>query len=484
MDSKNNDPHGLKSLSFIEEIKSIVVIGPSEKRNFFFLRNHLENFKGKVYAVHPYIKQIKGFDDGNQGKIFKSVNDIPEAIDFAFIAVPAHKVPPVIEECVEKGVKLASIFAAGFSDAGTEEGRVLERVLLAKAQGKIRLLGPNGLGLFYPRLGIAWRPKFPTIAGNIGFIAQSGGICNLAVYSGIELGIYFSKVFSFGNGADLDFVDILYYLTHDPETDIILCYLEGIKERRVDTLKRVLSQNKKPIVVLKGGKSIVGATAAKTHTGSISGNDKIWNALFKQYNLIEVDSLEQLLFTARLIDFYGISKYENLAIFSISGGYGVILVDLLEKYGMKVPQFSDEVKMNIKENLFVKGTSPNNPLDVAAQLFYSDSIVKIIDLALSDKKMDALVLDIPCWYFHPDFSILRDEKLEKNLIKAFNLGHVYSKPLIPIIQRANCPEHRERISHLLTEKKVPIFGDPLEFIPLLPKISNSLIRRESSKKNN
>ena len=251
---------------------------------------------------------------------------------------------PTIEECVRKKVKLVTVFTSEFSDSGTKDGVELEKEMLKKAQNKVRILGPNGMGLFYPKLGIAWRPEFPTTPGNISFIAQSGGICNIAIYGANALGINFSKVFSFGNGADLDLVDLLYFLSRDPETEIILCYLEGIKEGRINDLKKVLEQNKKPIIALKGGQSEAGANAAKTHTASISGDKSLWKALFRQYNVIEVSSLEQLLNTARLIDFYGIFELNNLAVFSISGGYGVILVDLLEKEGMKVPPFNPEIQ--------------------------------------------------------------------------------------------------------------------------------------------
>ncbi|MEJ2278691.1 MAG: CoA-binding protein, partial [Candidatus Lokiarchaeota archaeon] len=221
-----------KDISFINNIHSMAVIGISKRRDFFFLRNHQENFKGSLYAVHPTIKQIPGFDDGTQGKIFKSVKDIPQEVDFVFIAVPPSQIISVIDDCVEKGVKLASIFTAEFSDAGTKEGIELEHKLLEHAKNELRILGPNGMGLFYPKLGIAWRPHFPNTPGNIGFIAQSGGICNIAIYSSIRLGINFSKVLSYGNGSDLDFVDILSFLLNDPETDIILAYVEGLKAQR------------------------------------------------------------------------------------------------------------------------------------------------------------------------------------------------------------------------------------------------------------
>ncbi len=459
----------IKDISFINDIKSIAVIGPSKKREYFFLKNHAKYFKGPVYAVHPLVNEIPYFDKKN---IFPSLEDIPGEVDFAFIAVPPSQILDVIGDCAKKNVKLVTVFTSEFSDSGTEEGINLEKVLLKRAQNKVRILGPNGMGLFYPKLGIAWRPQFPTTGGNIGFIAQSGGICNIAIYGANALGINFSKVFSFGNGADLDFVDLLYFLSNDPETDLILCYIEGIKEGRINDLKEVLKQNKKPIIALKGGQSETGAIATKTHTASISGDNRLWDALFKQFNIIGVESLEQLLNTARLIDFYGIFTLDKVAVFSISGGYGVILVDLLEKAGMKVPPFSPSIQDKLKSKLFLPGTSPKNPLDLAAQFFFGNAAYEIIDLALSDRNIDGIVLDMPSFYLNTVFRSNDNQSFRSNVIESLYLGHKHNKPLIPIIQRSNQPEERERITKKLIEKKVPVFADPLEFIPLLSKISN------------
>ncbi|MFX1366341.1 MAG: CoA-binding protein [Promethearchaeota archaeon] len=466
----------IKDLTFINNIKSIAVIGPSKKRDYFFLRNHYENFKGPVYAVHHSVEKIPNFDNNN---LFPALKDIPGEIDFAFIAVPPSQILDVIEQCVKKEVKLVTVFTSEFSDSGKEEGIKLEKELLKRAQNKVRIFGPNGLGLFYPKLGIAWRNQFPTTPGNIGFIAQSGGICNIAIYGAEALGINFSKVFSFGNGADLDFVDLLYFLSNDSETDLILCYIEGIKEGRIDDLKVILKQNKKPIIALKGGQTETGSIAAKTHTASISGDNRLWETLFKQYNIIKVDSLEQLLNTARLIDFYGLFQLKNLAIFSVSGGYGVILVDLLEKAGLKVSPFSPEIQDKLNSKFFLPGTSSKNPLDMAAQFFYGNTAYDIIDLALSDSNIDGLILDMPSFYLTPVLKTSSIESFISTMVECLSLGHKHNKPLIPIIQRLSQPQERENISRKLTKNKVPVFGDPLEFIPLLPKISNYL--RKSKK---
>jgi acyl-CoA synthetase (NDP forming) len=470
MSSQDIPNMDVKDISFIDNIKSMAVIGDSKKRDFFFVRNHYENFIGDIYCIHPSIKSLDGFDDGTQGRIYPSVKDVPGPVDFVFITVPQSQILKVMDDCVQKGVKLASIFTADFSDAGTEEGRNLEKELLKKADNKVRILGPNGMGLYCPKLGITWR-KFPTISGKVGLVAQSGGVCNIAIYMALELGMYFTKVFSFGNGIDLDFVDVLYYLSNDPETEIILCYLEGIKEGRGNALQRVLAQNKKPIIMLKGGQTDTGKVAAKSHTAAIAGKNDIWKAFFKQHNIIEVDSLEQLIYAAKLIENYGIFKFENAAVFSVSGGYGVIMVDLIEKAGIRVPPFSPEIQNQLSSKFFTHGTSSKNPLDVSAQIYQSEAIHDIIDLALSDEKIDGLIMDLPSFYFSVDFHLRRDEEFEDNMISYFGLGHKYKKPLIPILQRVSYPEDRKRALNKLVDNKVPVFGDPLEFIPLLTKIS-------------
>jgi len=465
----------VKDISFINDIKSMAVIGPSIKRDFFFLRNHQANFKGELYAIHPNIKEIPNFPKNN---IFSSILDVPGKVDFAFIAVPPSQVLDIIDDCVAKGVKLITLFTSEFSDSGTKDGIKLEKDLLKHAQNKVRILGPNGLGLFYPKLRITWRPKFPIIPGNIGFIAQSGGICNIAIYSALKIGINYSKVFSFGNGADLDLVDLLYFLSNDDETDIILCYIEGIKEGRSKDLQKVLEQNKKPLAILKGGQTKTGSIAAKTHTASVSGNNRIWEALFKQYNIIEVDTLEQLIHVAFLIDCHGVFELENLAVFSLSGGYGVILVDLIEQYGMKVPPFSAEIQKQLATKFFMPGTSSRNPLDLAAQFFVGNTVQEIIDLALSDKNIDGLILDIPGFYIslpprlRVGASREGNSSFENTVIKSLSLGHEHKKPVIPIIQHLTRSDSRTNFFNHLIEKKIPVFGDPLEVIPLLPKISN------------
>ncbi len=467
----NDNLPEIKDISFLSKIQNMAIIGASKSRNFFFVRAYQENFKGKIFVINPNLKEIPGFDDGTQGKIFPSIKDVPDPVDFAFIAVTKEKILEIIDECVEKGVKLVSIFTSEFSDSGTEEGIQLEKDLIKHAKNKVRILGPNGMGLYYPKKGIAWRLGFPSKSGRIGLICQSGGLANLAIFMAKELNLTFSKIFSFGNGADLDFIDLLAHLSQDDETDYIIAYLEGIKEGRGRVLRNVLEKNKKPILLLKGGVSPTGQIAAKTHTAAIAGRNEIWDGLFKQYGVVQVETLTELLCGALILDYYGTFKVKNFLIVSISGGYGVMLTDLVEKYGFKVPQFNVDIQEKIAKLFYMRGTSARNPLDFAAQFYDMETLKKIFEIALSDNEIDAMIFDVPAFYFDPRFRFLKYLNWEKNLLDALNFSKEFHKPIFVIIQRVDYPELRNDIIKMLRGKKIPVFGQPKEFLPFLKELN-------------
>ena len=463
----NSSDLNVKDISFLNDIKSVAVIGASKKKNYRFLSSYAELFKGKIYAINPKLKEIPEYDNV---EVYSSLLDIPGQVDYVYFTIPAKRVFEVMDHCVEKGVKLASFFTSGFSDIGTAEGREREMELLKRAKNKVRLLGPNCLGLHYPKMGLSWTSNYLSVEGNIGFVSQSGGLVNYVMMHTRELGLNISKAFSFGNGADLDFVDILYFLSNDPETKIILCYLEGIKVNRGYDLQKVLEQNKKPIIMVKGGRTSPGARATNTHTASISGENKLWSSLFKQYNIIEVESLEQLVHTAYLIEHYGFFNIEKMAVVSASGGYGVILTDLVEKAGIKVPPFSPHIQEKLNSGYVPVGSSSQNPLDLASIMFFVQETYKVLDIALSDENLDGLIMDIPSFYFNKNqFGFMPN--FEDGHIETTTLGYKHNKPLITIVQKHNSPVEQERLMKKLAEKNVPAFSDPLQVIPLLPKIS-------------
>ena len=161
-----------------------------------------------------------------------------------------------------------------------------------------------------------------------------------------------------------------------------------------------------------------------------------------------------------------------MAVFSISGGYGVILVDLIEQKGINIPPFSPKIQEKLDLKFMLPGTSSKNPLDLAAQFFTKNAVYETIEIALSDDNIDGLILDLPSFYLTTVFTTQDNQMFETNIIEALSLAHKYKKPIIPIIQRLNRSEERERILKKLIERDIPVFGDPLEVIPLLLKISN------------
>ena len=172
-----------------------------------------------------------------------------------------------------------------------------------------------------------------------------------------------------------------------------------------------------------------------------------------------------------MIDCYGTFSLKNVAVFSISGGYGVVLVDLIEKFGMKVPPFNPEIQEQISKKFFMPGTSPRNPLDLAAQFFFSDIVQDVVNLALSDNNIDGLILDLPSFYLSIQINSRGTSTMEKKIIEWLKSGHTHQKPIIPIIQHISRPKGNFHFINRLSENKIPVFGDPLEFIPILPKLS-------------
>ncbi len=481
MTISNSSDLNVKDISFLNDIKSVAVIGTSKKKNYRFLSSYAELFKGKVYAINPKLKEIPEYDNV---EVYPSLLDIPGQVDYVYFTIPANKVLDVMDHCVEKGVKLASLFTSDFSDAGTEEGREREKELLKRAKNKVRLLGPNCLGLHYPKMGLSWNYNYLPVEGNIGFVSQSGGLVNYVIMHTRELGLNISKAFSFGNGADLDFVDILYFLSNDPETKIILCYLEGIKANRGYDLQKVLEQNKKPIIMVKGGRTSPGARATNTHTASISGENKLWSSLFNQYNIIEVESIEQLVHAAYLIENYGFFNIEKMAVVSASGGYGVVLTDLVEKAGIGVPPFSPHIQEQLDSGYVPVGSSSQNPLDLASIMFFVTETYKYLDIALSDENIDGMIMDMPSFYFNKaHFGLALMPNFEDGHIETTTLGYKHNKPLIAIVQKHNSPVEQERLMKKLAERKVPFFSDPLQVLPLLPKISKYTRNRKKMKNN-
>ena len=281
--------------------KSIALIGvPRElKPGRIFLAALLEQgFPWQIYVINPGASDIDGF------KAYPSIKAVDGHVDAAIILVPGQKTPEVLQECAEKGVKLAILYTAGYGELGTEQGRLLEQRVseIANSSG-MRLLGPNCMGIYSPRAGLANFLGLSRQAGKFAIVSQSGSLANMLSLLAPKREMYFSWVFSTGNELDLGSSEILECLGQDEDTEFIGMYLEGIRDgsRFLTTLKTV--SRKKPVFVWKLGGSDEGRRAARSHTGSMTGSSDAWEAAFRQSGCIRVVGLEEFVDMATALYF-------------------------------------------------------------------------------------------------------------------------------------------------------------------------------------
>lgn len=364
---------------------SIAVIGASRKHTkigYETLKNLLVyDYKGKVYAVNPNAATILGVP------CFKSVLDIPDKIELAIIVVPANKVNKVLQECGEKGIKAVIIISSGFLEIG--EKKLVDNLLQIVKKYNIRVLGPNTMGIKNPVQGVDASFVFSMPPpGRIAVVSQSGalsvGFIHLASMEKIGL----SKVIGMGNKLDIDDADILDYLSYDTNTDVIAMYIEGLKDGR--KFLNAVKNCKKPVVVVKAGRTQVGAMAAQSHTGALAGSDAIYDSVFKQTNIIRAKDIIELFDIANALANQPLPNGDRVGIVSNGGGLGILLADACVENGLKVPQFEDLTLKKLR-NILPDMVKPRNPVDLVADAtFYRYEAASIA--VMEDRNVDALII--------------------------------------------------------------------------------------------
>ncbi|MFX0098396.1 MAG: CoA-binding protein [Candidatus Hodarchaeota archaeon] len=461
-------------MSFIDSIRSLAVIGATKKRGYFFLKTFVDTFKGKLYVIKPNITKIEDFPTV---EVFKRLTDIPDdkPVDMAFISIPREKVMPVIEDCHAKGVKLVSVFTSNFADEGTEEGRKMQDALLKYCnigEGSLRILGPNGMGLYFPKLGLRWRPSLPVEHGDAGLVIQSGGFANLVIHGLTSEHVRVSKTFSIGNAADVDALDVFNYFINDPETNLIIQYLEGLPAGRGREYLNLIRECKKPVILLKGGRTKTGALAANTHTAALVGNIKIWENVVSQAGAILVDSFIDLINTAKYLKMVGKKKIQNACMISISGGYGVVCSDVLEEHGVHLPDFRKLKDTNEKltEIMNFKGTSHNNPLDLAVTFVNTEVLEQVLKIVLEEDSVDGIIIEIATYILvHPFRSDMDIFTLTTDLL--LKLKKKQEKPIIVITQDVGDDEIRKRLKEKMQSNNIPVYTDVLPLARVLRYIN-------------
>lgn len=418
--------------------KSIAVIGASSQKGsvgFGLLRNVLEGKrKRKVFAVNLKRKNILGL------KCFSSVKDIKENIDLAIIAVPRDAVLNIVGECCDKQVGGIIIISAGFSEKD-EKGKILQGQIKERAKlASIPLVGPNCLGVIRPsaKLNASFAPASPKV-GNIGFISQSGALIDSIIDKSLEENYGFSTLVSVGNQVVLSVTDFLELLDNDEQTKVIVLYIEGISDG-VNFLQKAKDISK-PIVVIKAGKTESGKNAISSHTGSLAGEYEVYKAAFKQAGIIEVNTIEELLDTAKTLAWQPKIK-NSIGIVTNGGGCGVLLTDYCQELGINLVSsvdvlgdaLSDKYKIEIEKMLARN--------DIEGLI-----VVQTLQIMTEIKKNAKIIIDIKKKY--PN----------KAIVCAF-LGGKLTKPGVDFLEKNKIPNYPDlkraakSMSSLLFNKEV------------------------------
>lgn len=330
--------------------RSIAVVGasgnPSSMGYRFVL--HLLNYgyRGQIYPVAMNWSEVLGL------KAYPALKDVPGTVDYVICCLPALKVSEFLSQCPQKGVQVVHLYTARFSETGSRDAARLEARILRQARKLgIRLIGPNCMGMYHPREGIAFAYDFPTEPGKVGVLSQSGGAATEFINYASLRGIRFSKVISYGNALDLNEADYLEYLSQDPETEVIASYIEGVKDGRrfFDVLGR--ASRSKPVIVLKAGRGNAGARAAASHTGALAGSLTTWEAAIKQAGAIQAWNLKDMMNLVVSFSFLPPVVGTRVGVVGGGGGMSVLSAGGWEEAGFNVVPLSPEIEQEIEKTV-------------------------------------------------------------------------------------------------------------------------------------
>ncbi|MBD3230879.1 MAG: acetyl-CoA synthetase [Candidatus Lokiarchaeota archaeon] len=367
--------------------KTIAIIGASDTPKFGYpTTKYLLNSKFKTYPVHIYKDTILGH------KAYKKIKDIPDSIELAIILVSNKSVLQAVKDCVEKDVKGIIIESAGFAETNIKEFVDIQAEIhrIAKESG-IRIIGPNCVGVTnFENKFTSTEVNFQEeefLVGNISIVAQSGVLGNVFIDWGVSQKLAFSKSITLGNKVDVDEIDMLEYLNDDPNTKVITLYLEGVK--RGPEFMSILKKITKPILIVKNGRSSIGSKAIQSHTGSIAGNDAIYDAIFKQHGCIfRVNDFYEMFNVAKCFSMQPLNKGENVAIITGSGSLGILACDQIKNKGLKLANLKNESISKMRK-VAPKWVSVKNPVDLGPSQFLT--LEPALKAVFNDSNVDCIL---------------------------------------------------------------------------------------------
>jgi acyl-CoA synthetase (NDP forming) len=362
-------------LEYIFHPRSVAVVGAtSASYGDQFVGSLREiGFPGPIYPVNPKADEIMGL------RCYPSVREIPEPVDHVISSVSATRLREIIEDCGARGVKVIHLFTSGFGESGQADRQELEQWVVRRARDLgMRIIGPNCMGLYVPASGLTFTYGFPREPGTVALISQSGANAGEFVHTASLFGLRFSKVISYGNASDLNESDFLEYCAQDRETEIIAAYVEGVKDGRRFFRALKKAADRKPVIILKGGRTEAGGRAAQSHTASLAGSAQVFDTLCRQAGALQVSSLEELEDVTIAFRFAAPLPGPAVGVVMEGGGRSVLSADDLTLGGLTVPTLPDEAQAELRQFTFLAGTSVRNPVDTSATWIGGDKAADLL----------------------------------------------------------------------------------------------------------
>ncbi|MFC1974028.1 acetate--CoA ligase family protein [Chloroflexota bacterium] len=430
-----------KHFDYLFNPRSVALIGASNtigKWGYGILSVLISKGWKEIYPVNHKEAEVLGI------KAYGSILEVPVPVDLAVITVPIEQIVETMRDCVKKGVKSALVITGGLSET-SEEGAMVEQEMLAVAREEgLRFIGPNCMGHLNTRSNLFTTPaELPVMKGPVSVISQSGNASAAIIDVAWQMGLGINKWVGSGNEADLHFEDYLQYLAEDKETKVIIGYIEGFREgRRFFELAKKISR-KKPIVIMKAGRTDAGARAARSHSASLAGEDVICETAFKQSGVIRAEDINELIDVALTLVGQPLPRGKRVGVLSLGGGFGVITADAARRQGLEIPLLSATTMEKL--NALLSGRwSHGNPIDPGGDMITYPCLWPL----LADKNVDSVVVlsnfgasdRLPGTFSTANANVQRDEidkimaaveeKEIKEIDTAMELMKQYHKPII------------------------------------------------------
>jgi len=437
--------------------KSVAVVGASNNfgggRMPFFQVLQLNGFQGTLYPINPKSAEVSGV------KAYASIDELPEPVDLAIVAAPVEHSIDIVKAAVRKQIKFIHFFTSGFGETGK---RQLEEDMIKEARkGDLRIVGPNCIGVFCAESRMTFAPSAHLeLPGTVAFLAQSGGVTNDFLAQASTRKIPINKIVSYGNQIDLRLEDYLAYLADDVNVRLIACYVEDIKNTAafLDTLSQ--TTDKKPVIILKGGKTETGARAAASHTGAMASNYTIWSAAVRQHGGLLVENFDQLMHLVMLSTAKKFPGGKRVGFLGAGGGNSVLFSDLAAESGLVLPELSASSQKMISEKIVDVNTSTLNPVDLGAFGFDFNVMLHTMKALDQDNSIDVIMP-----YFSVEYILMSEValKVKNNDETILEMAEHIEKPVIPILSNFvedNIDVERTRISTFAALRKAgfPVYA--------------------------